>query len=291
MVYLPSELVREIIELAVPGSFHETTYRDRLSTLATLCLVSRQFHAIAQTLLDEIIKVSHNHDIETLPTNLARHLIFDQDSPTRVERALKRSHSLRSLTLRTTHRCNLLDPRSLASLKVLGLFAFDNILMSRHAEGSVGMRSLMPQLDAFVVQCHLYDMGCFPEIDPSRILVDTFVEAVGTARMAIQHVRFTASWWSKDRTIRAEGLALTLTSRPRFRKLVTVYLDSEQFSDLDLTLFKAAFHRECPSMSFEVVIEPQARTVSSLNSSISQDFVSRMRKEKSRNTVNGSEQT
>ncbi|GAA5843640.1 hypothetical protein JCM3766R1_007194 [Sporobolomyces carnicolor] len=212
MVYLPSELVREIIELAVPGSFHSTTYRDRLSTLAPLCLVSHQFHAIAQPLLDEIVIFSYDDKIETFPIASMRH-------------------------------------------------------------------------------CHLYDMGCFPDIDPSRILVDTFVEAVGTARMAIQHVRFTASWWSRDRTIRAEGLALTLTSRPRFRKLETVYLDSEQFSDLDLTLFKAAVHRECPSMSFEVVIEPQARTVSSLNSSISQDFVSRMRKEKSRNTVNGSEQT
>ncbi|GAA5892577.1 uncharacterized protein JCM6883_007403 [Sporobolomyces salmoneus] len=54
---LPPELVRDIIESTVPHSFHSTTYDERQSTLCSLSLVSRQFRAIAQPLLFEIVWV------------------------------------------------------------------------------------------------------------------------------------------------------------------------------------------------------------------------------------------
>ncbi|GAA5915054.1 uncharacterized protein JCM6883_004226 [Sporobolomyces salmoneus] len=55
---LPPELVREIIETTIPHSFHSTTYRTRQSTLCALSLVSKQFRAIAQPLLSEVVWVN-----------------------------------------------------------------------------------------------------------------------------------------------------------------------------------------------------------------------------------------
>ncbi|GAA5892280.1 uncharacterized protein JCM6883_007305 [Sporobolomyces salmoneus] len=61
---LPPELLREILELSVPHSFHSTTYRDRQRTLCSLCLVSYQFRAIAQPLLEEVVCFVRR-DVET----------------------------------------------------------------------------------------------------------------------------------------------------------------------------------------------------------------------------------
>ncbi|GAA5892543.1 uncharacterized protein JCM6883_007393 [Sporobolomyces salmoneus] len=54
---LPPELLRQIIESTVPHSFHTDTYEERQDNLRTLSLVSRQFRAIAQPLLVEIVWV------------------------------------------------------------------------------------------------------------------------------------------------------------------------------------------------------------------------------------------
>jgi len=45
---LPTELVQHIIESTVPLRYHSTSYRDRQTTLRSLCLVSRLFRQIAQ---------------------------------------------------------------------------------------------------------------------------------------------------------------------------------------------------------------------------------------------------
>ncbi|GAA5892537.1 uncharacterized protein JCM6883_007391 [Sporobolomyces salmoneus] len=52
---LPPEILCQIIESTVPHTFHTETYYERQSTLCNLCLVSRQFRAIAQPLLLEIV--------------------------------------------------------------------------------------------------------------------------------------------------------------------------------------------------------------------------------------------
>ncbi|GAA5997780.1 hypothetical protein JCM5350_003055 [Sporobolomyces pararoseus] len=52
---LPPELLHQIIESTVPHTFHTTTYRDRQRTLCSLSLVSKQFQAIAQPLLYEVV--------------------------------------------------------------------------------------------------------------------------------------------------------------------------------------------------------------------------------------------
>ncbi|GAA5894491.1 uncharacterized protein JCM6883_002118 [Sporobolomyces salmoneus] len=53
---LPPELLREIIEAAIPHSFHSSTYETRQKTLCSLSLASKLFRAIAQPLLLEIIE-------------------------------------------------------------------------------------------------------------------------------------------------------------------------------------------------------------------------------------------
>lgn len=54
---LPPELVRLIIELAVPQTYHSTTYKDRQKTLCNLCLVSRQFLYFARPFLLKMIRI------------------------------------------------------------------------------------------------------------------------------------------------------------------------------------------------------------------------------------------
>ncbi|GAA5999640.1 hypothetical protein JCM5350_007870 [Sporobolomyces pararoseus] len=52
---LPPELLHQIIESTVPQTFHTTTYDSRQRSLCSFSLVSKQFRAIAQPLLHEIV--------------------------------------------------------------------------------------------------------------------------------------------------------------------------------------------------------------------------------------------
>ncbi|GAA5893807.1 uncharacterized protein JCM6883_003643 [Sporobolomyces salmoneus] len=63
---LPPELVRDIIESTVPHTYHSTTYDARQATLCTLSLVSRQFRAIAQPLLFEIVDLKSEAQLKLL---------------------------------------------------------------------------------------------------------------------------------------------------------------------------------------------------------------------------------
>jgi len=54
---LPPELLRQIINGAIPPFFHSETYRLRQSNLCSLSLVSKDFLQIAQPLLFEIVWV------------------------------------------------------------------------------------------------------------------------------------------------------------------------------------------------------------------------------------------
>lgn len=60
---LPPELLHQIIESTVPRTFHTKTYDDRQRTLCSISLVSKQFRAIAQPLLHEIVWIK---TLETL---------------------------------------------------------------------------------------------------------------------------------------------------------------------------------------------------------------------------------
>ncbi|GAA5892721.1 uncharacterized protein JCM6883_007452 [Sporobolomyces salmoneus] len=62
---LPPELLRDIIESTVPPSYHSTTYRERQSTLCSLSRVSRQFRAIAQPLLLEIVSIDTDDQLRS----------------------------------------------------------------------------------------------------------------------------------------------------------------------------------------------------------------------------------
>ena len=61
---LPTELVRQVIGSSVPSTFHSTTYRERQLTLRSLCLVSRLFLQIAQSLLFEIIWITSQNRMD-----------------------------------------------------------------------------------------------------------------------------------------------------------------------------------------------------------------------------------
>ncbi|GAA5846738.1 hypothetical protein JCM3766R1_005047 [Sporobolomyces carnicolor] len=63
---LPPELLRNIIESTVPHSFHQGTYSERQTTLCSLSLVSRQFYAIAQPLLKEVIWIEFPGQLDSL---------------------------------------------------------------------------------------------------------------------------------------------------------------------------------------------------------------------------------
>ena len=63
---LPIELLRKIIESTVPHSFREETYGGRQTTLCTLSLVSRQFCAIAEPLLKEVIWIEYAKHLDSL---------------------------------------------------------------------------------------------------------------------------------------------------------------------------------------------------------------------------------
>lgn len=63
---LPLELLREIIESTVTHSFHSTTYDERQRTLCSLSLVSRQFCAIAQPLLNAVIWIEDPRQLDSL---------------------------------------------------------------------------------------------------------------------------------------------------------------------------------------------------------------------------------
>jgi len=113
---LPTELVRQIIESSVPSTFHSTTYRERQVTLRSLCLVSRQFFQIAQTLLFEIVWIRPNTKLDTLLKTLEpkgwkegvlQAIIEDKYDwrfkDGRLGELVRSSRDLRSLTLSLEH--------------------------------------------------------------------------------------------------------------------------------------------------------------------------------------------
>jgi len=63
---LPTEILRQIIESAVPHSFHTQTYDDRQITLCHLSLVSHRFREIAQPLLFEVVSIHSPEKLETV---------------------------------------------------------------------------------------------------------------------------------------------------------------------------------------------------------------------------------
>ncbi|GAA5916383.1 uncharacterized protein JCM6883_000625 [Sporobolomyces salmoneus] len=63
---LPPELLRKVIESAVPHTFHSSNYGDRQATLCSLSLVSQTFREIAQPLLLEIVSIKWDEQIKFL---------------------------------------------------------------------------------------------------------------------------------------------------------------------------------------------------------------------------------
>ena len=61
---LPTELVRQIIESSVPTAFRFASCDARQSNLRSLCLVSRLFLQIAQSLLFEIIWITSQNRMD-----------------------------------------------------------------------------------------------------------------------------------------------------------------------------------------------------------------------------------
>ncbi|GAA5838726.1 hypothetical protein JCM3766R1_001572 [Sporobolomyces carnicolor] len=66
---LPTELLAQIIESAVPHTFHSRTYFERQRTLRNLSLVCSRFRAIAQPLLDDIAWFPTTRSLELAAAN------------------------------------------------------------------------------------------------------------------------------------------------------------------------------------------------------------------------------
>lgn len=63
---LPTELVRQIIDSTLPSISEKNFHKTRQRTLSPLCLVSRQFRDISQSILREIIWLG-NTNVSTWP--------------------------------------------------------------------------------------------------------------------------------------------------------------------------------------------------------------------------------
>ncbi|GAA6027210.1 hypothetical protein JCM8097_002487 [Rhodosporidiobolus ruineniae] len=63
---LPVELLRLIVREAAPLEYRSSTYKDRRSTLRSLCLVDKRTCAVAQPILAELIEVELPQDGENL---------------------------------------------------------------------------------------------------------------------------------------------------------------------------------------------------------------------------------
>jgi len=113
---LPSELVRQIIESAIPLAMHWSTYHNRQSLLRSLCLVCRLFRESTQSLLFEFIwidrpsKLNPRHRALEMESwrGTIRRLIFqdrlDQGLDTELlNRILRSCQGLRSLNLQLVY--------------------------------------------------------------------------------------------------------------------------------------------------------------------------------------------
>ncbi|GAA5884313.1 hypothetical protein JCM16303_003631 [Sporobolomyces ruberrimus] len=76
---LPPELLRDVIEAAIPRSYHSTTYSGRQQTLCSLCLVSRRFHQIASPLLSEIVRIESEKSFQLVLLSLSAKDGIDAD--------------------------------------------------------------------------------------------------------------------------------------------------------------------------------------------------------------------
>ncbi|GAA6027201.1 hypothetical protein JCM8097_002479 [Rhodosporidiobolus ruineniae] len=59
---LPVELLRLIIREAAPLEYRSSTYKDRRSTLRSLCLVDKRCWAVAEPMLDEVLRLEASTD-------------------------------------------------------------------------------------------------------------------------------------------------------------------------------------------------------------------------------------
>lgn len=113
---LPPELVRQIIESAIPSTYYCSTYDDRQALLQSLCLVCHLFRDIAQPLLLEIVYILRQRELKALLTTLklkslngvarqavVRDLYLQPLGVGHLDRILRSSQGLRSLTLKLKH--------------------------------------------------------------------------------------------------------------------------------------------------------------------------------------------
>lgn len=61
---LPTELVQHIVESTIPFGYYSSTYSERQRTLRSLCLVSRLFHQVAESILHEVVHVDRKKEFE-----------------------------------------------------------------------------------------------------------------------------------------------------------------------------------------------------------------------------------
>lgn len=61
---LPAELVQYIVHHASPHPYHVKTYKTRVSTLHSLCLVSKLFHQLARPRLVDVVKLEDDKTLE-----------------------------------------------------------------------------------------------------------------------------------------------------------------------------------------------------------------------------------
>ncbi|GAA5893484.1 uncharacterized protein JCM6883_003533 [Sporobolomyces salmoneus] len=148
---LPPELVREIIESTVPHTYHSTTYQSRQATLRSLSLVSRQFRAIAQPLLFEIVYLESD-------ARLKRLVETEQDTPGLKELIISPKVSSRALQV-------LQDRETSLESFIIERFQFE-------APFKLGVLVQHPKLRSLQIECPLDYTGCEPFKSLQSLVID-----------------------------------------------------------------------------------------------------------------------
>ncbi|GAA5822030.1 hypothetical protein JCM11251_004834 [Rhodosporidiobolus azoricus] len=85
LLFLPAELIEEVVRHAIPSKYCSSAYDERQDILRTICLISRRLKEVAQPILQEVMQVSHRETVEDVK------VLFEHDLPRRRTRILSLS--------------------------------------------------------------------------------------------------------------------------------------------------------------------------------------------------------
>ena len=201
--------------------------------------------------------------------------------------------SLQALTLnlqaaQAVHE--LLDPRNVPALKILGL---ENIGLESELQDleSTGIDKILPQLDVLSIEMELYDLAkdtLLSKLVP-RMLIDAEVHDILSETedrfSTIQHLRFNLNHLihrlGRFEAIRAVNSIFESDQHSKPRQLRSIYLDPDvrpNLSDTEKVNREfAKLEERCREAGIDLVFEVQGHN-SELDSFVSREFCCRQRK-------------